>query len=311
VEVEDQITSRIDSYDLGKSVLSGKLIFIEDQNTAILEMCDKVLGTRVFAGHNTVPVLRGRGKDDKVPYQIKPVFNQFVGGDIEVHFIRDGDSLNDTWRTKLQEFARGKSVVLHHLDRHEIENYVLIPSMIRRAILNSNPSAHDRAPSEDEIKAKMLQALKDTLSMAKFRFDDTLEDAIYKAGLLTNSQEYRNPQVSKSEAIELRESYEKPENATEANLLRVGMGKQVLSALLDWVNRELKLQLSKAEVVGAMQEGDVHAEIKEILQKLKSKEARTPPGKLPVIQGEEENDLRGPSPQQASDGSLKTLFTEE
>ncbi|BAZ67574.1 hypothetical protein NIES4106_23290 [Fischerella sp. NIES-4106] len=56
-DVERQILTYIDSYELGKSVISGKLVFIEDKDTSIIEAFDKLLKTNCFSGTNTVPML--------------------------------------------------------------------------------------------------------------------------------------------------------------------------------------------------------------------------------------------------------------
>jgi AAA15 family ATPase/GTPase len=121
-DVEQQITNRISTYELGKSVLSGKILFLEDTNTSVLEAFDQAAGTRCFSGANTIPVLKGKGKDDKSPFTLKEVLKEFVKSDVEIHFVRDGDGLDEKWRLELQNFAKEHNVILHHLQRHEIEN---------------------------------------------------------------------------------------------------------------------------------------------------------------------------------------------
>jgi len=144
-DVDEQISARIDSrefidtYDLGKSVLSGKLVFFEDSDISIIEVFDKILGTKCFSGANTVPVLKGKGKDNRVPFQLNEVLREFVGRDVEIHFVVDGDGLNDEWRTHLSEYAQKKNLVLHQLQKHEIENYLLSPSLIFRSLSQRHP----------------------------------------------------------------------------------------------------------------------------------------------------------------------------
>ena len=57
VEVESKIMETIDAYDLGKSVISGQLVFIEDNNTTILEKFDQILGIGTLTGANTIPII--------------------------------------------------------------------------------------------------------------------------------------------------------------------------------------------------------------------------------------------------------------
>ena len=54
------------------------MVFIEDANIEIWETVDKILGTKVFYGANTVSIHKGRSKDDKIPFQIKPLLKDFL-----------------------------------------------------------------------------------------------------------------------------------------------------------------------------------------------------------------------------------------
>lgn len=289
-DVEDKILTLVGNYDLGKSVVSGKLVFIEDSNTSILETFDKILDTRCFSGANTVPLLKGKGKDDKVPFQINEALNKFVGRDVEIHFIRDGDGIHLEWRNKLLEYANKHNVTLHQLERYEIESYLLSPGLIFKALMNKNPNPnpHKKIPSEEEIRIKIIELLKQTISMSKYSYDDNLEDSIYKTALLLNLPEYRNPQVAKSESKEKRGNYETYQ--TFEQLLIVGMGKEALKCLMSWVNEDLKLNLSKNDILNCIEPSDIPEEIKNILEQLKSKESKPAPTNLPVVEQEEDND---------------------
>ncbi|MBD2597908.1 AAA family ATPase [Nostoc spongiaeforme FACHB-130] len=285
-DVEDQISARIDTYDLGKSVISGKLVFLEDSDTSILEAFDKVLSTGCFSGANTVPVLKGRSKDDKVPFQMNEVLNEFVGREVEIHFVRDGDGISSEWREKLNEYANKRNVILHQLKRHEIENYLLSPSLIFKALTHNHPDKN--IPSEEMIKTKIVTLLQQTIGMSKYSFDDNLEDSIYKTALLLKIQEYRNPQACESESKKQRARYETYENIDE--LLTVGMGKETLRGIMAWLNDDLKLNLSKNDILKCLEPSDIPEEIKNILEQLRSKESKSSPMGLPKVVEEIEDD---------------------
>ena len=283
-DVEQQIVSRIDTYDLGKSVISGKILFLEDSNLSVLEAFDKAAGTRCFSGANTIPVLKGKGKDDKSPFTLNEVLKEFIKTDVEIHFMRDGDGLEETWRNELQNFAKDHNVVLHQLHRHEIENYVLQPKLIRRVLVTKYPEKN--IPTEAEIILKLCEWLSQTINLARFRYDANLQDSIYKSAMLLNKQDYRNPQLSTSEAIKIREAYEKQKDFNE--LVVVGMGKETLASLMKWINEDLSLKLSHAELLSSVTVEDVPDEMLNILNQLKSKEARVNPLPMPVIETQEE-----------------------
>ena len=285
-DVEDQISSRIDNYDLGKVIISGKLIFFEDSNTSIFEAFDKVLGTKCFSGANTVPMLKGRGKDDKIPFQIHKVLKEMLNHDVEIHFIRDGDGLNKAWRDNLSQFSNTANVKLHHLDKHEIENYILSPDLFIRTLQSKYPNK--TIPSLEEIKAKILEILKNTIQFSRYNFDDNLEDSIYKTGLLLNLSDYRNFQNVKTEAKKLRETYELYTDFD--NLLRVGMGKETRSEILNWLNG-LGYNLSHRDLTDHLVSADIPNEIRLILEQLKSRESKLiPVDDVPEMIGIDESD---------------------
>ena len=271
-DVEEQISLRIDNDDLGKTIISGKLVFLEDSNTSLLEAFDKVLGTKCFSGANTVPMLRGRGKDDKVPFQIYTILKEMLDQDIEIHFVRDGDGLSMESREYLCQFAQNSNVKLHHLDKYEIENYILSPDLFFRTLKTKYPNKN--IPSSQDIEAKMLEILKNTIQFSRYGFDDNIEDSIYKTGLLLNMSQYRNPQIVKSEAKKLRETYELYTNFNE--LLRVGMGKETLKEIFDWLNG-LGCNLSRSDLIAHLIQTDIPDEIRLILEQLKSKESKVIP----------------------------------
>jgi AAA15 family ATPase/GTPase len=285
-DVEQQISSRIDTYELGKSVISGKILFVEDGNTAVLDAFDRVSGTKCFSGANTIPVLSGKGKDDKSPYQIYDVLRTFIKSDIEIHAIRDGDGLNPVWRTKLEKYAQEHNVILHILNRHEIENYLLEPSLILKALSKNNKAR--KLPKVDDIKEKILHLSEETIKLAKFSYDDNLEDSIWKTAILVGDQEFRNPVACKSEAKKIRESYEAKTDFED--LVIVGMGKETLNGVLRWINEDLKLKLSRTDILDSLDAKHIPEEFLQILQNLRSKEAKPIPVEMPVVPDEIEED---------------------
>ena len=266
-DVEQIIINTLDSYELGKSVISGKLIFIEDKNINILETCDRILATNCFVGATTVPFISGRGKDDKIPFQIKAILLEYLKKDIEIYFIRDGDGLNEKWRELLQDYAKKYSINLHHLELYEIENYILNEELIHRALISKYPKAAN-IPSIDSIKDKIIESLKNTITMNKYGYDDNLEDSIYKTASLLSMQEYRNPMITKSEADSIRSEYEDLTDYTD--IKRVGMGKETFSTILSWLNSDIKLNLARDDIYAEITPNDIPEEIKALLQLLKS-----------------------------------------
>jgi ABC-type multidrug transport system ATPase subunit len=265
-EVHDLIT-QIDNYELAKSVISGKMVFFEDKNTSILQAMDEILNSKVFYGSNTVSIHKAKGKDDKLPFQLHSLLKDYLKKEIAVHFVRDRDGLDDEWSERLKKHAQEHNVALHILDRHEIENYLLDASIIKTALKNKNPNRAD-IPSETDIQSKLIEFLKNTLSLSKYSYDDMLEDNIYKTALLLGDDRYKGYNVAKTEAKKTRAIYEKYTDFED--LVRVGMGKETRSQLLDWLNREKKLKIEKQDLIDALQLQDIPDEMNSLLRSLKS-----------------------------------------
>jgi len=265
-EVHDFI-SQIDNYELAKSVISGKMVFFEDANTDILEAIDGIINTKVFSGLNTSSIHRAKGKDDKLPFQVRELLETYLDKDVEIHFVRDRDGLDDGWCDKLTEYAKSHNVVLHILNRYEMENYLLSSSLIRRAIQIKHPDATS-LPTEEEIQSKIIEFIKNTITFNRYGYDTTLEDCIFKTALLLKDDIYRNKNDMTAEVKRIRSAYEK--YADYDSLIQVGMGKEARSQLLNWLNSEKKLKMEKQDLVDAIQSEDIPTELSELLNSLRS-----------------------------------------
>lgn len=264
-DVEEKI-AQLDNYELAKSVISGKMVFIEDANIEIWETVDKILGTKVFYGANTVSIHKGRSKDDKIPFQIKPLLRDFLNKDIEIIFIRDSDGLSAEWKQKLIEYGKKKEVKLFLLEKYEIENYLLTGELIHRALHKKYPQSS--IPSIEQIEDKITEFLKNTIIMSRYKYDDNLEDSIFKASLILNLQEYRNNNQVKHEAEKIRMSYEEI-NDKEA-YKKIGMGKEALKQVFNWLNSDVKFNINKDDLLEVMEQKDILPEIQGILKSLQS-----------------------------------------
>lgn len=121
-------------------------------------------------------------------------------------------------------------------------------------------------PSEHEIEQKIIEALRSTITLAKYKYDDNLEDSIFKSGILLSKPAYRSRDKVKHEAESIRSSYE--DLTSMDDLLRVSMGKQGLSIVFRWLNDDLHLNICKDDILDALQIYDVPDEIISLFRKL-------------------------------------------
>jgi hypothetical protein len=289
LSMEDEIKNRIDTYDLAKSVLSGKLVFIEDTNTEVLEYFDKVLGTKCFYGSNTVAVIRGRGKNDKTTFRLFDLIHALTGQEIEIHVIMDSDGINDAWKQRIVEYGASVKVQVHILDYHEIENYLLNPSVVHKVLATKYGT--DGIPSLEGIRNRICDFGKNTITMNRYGFDDLLEDGIYQFSQMMGLSDYRNPQMLKSEAKRIRESYGSLTNYED--LIKVVMGKETLKAVNNWLTEEYRKNISVDALLNEMKYEDVHEDMRLMLGHLQSKGINAVPTRLEPMTEEADEDIEG------------------
>jgi predicted ATPase len=287
-DIEEHVRSTIDSYDLAKSVISGKLAFFEDSDLSLWQSLDDVLDAKLFSGATTVPIVSGRGKTDRVPFQIRDVLAEFTDETIEIVVVRDGDGLPPVWRTKLQSYAGDRGVTLCILENYELESYLLFPEVFQHALRKKNEES--RIPSIAELEEQVTQALRDTIALSRFHYDDCLEEEVYQLALLMNLAEYRNFQTVKSEVRDWHGRLESLSDLTD--LRKYGQGKEALKAILRWLNEERSCSISKADLIASLPEAQRPAELDEIMSRLRSKDARNDPEPLEdVITDEDEDEV--------------------
>lgn len=94
-EVDQDIGTSIDNYHLAKAKISGKAVYIEDDDTHILEACDRVLQIGSFLGLDKAANLSEqipgeenlgkKGRGDKRPFRAKEILDPYLHRKIEVH----------------------------------------------------------------------------------------------------------------------------------------------------------------------------------------------------------------------------------
>lgn len=278
-EIEEIIKEKIDSYNLAKSVISGKLIFFEDSNLDLWERIDSILPDSVFSGSNTSPIIKGRGKTDRVPFQLNSVLSELTGEEIEIIFIRDRDGLSDEWITRIKDYAAERNVNVQITRYFELESYLLDSNLIQLAIKERDQEKTE--PTIDEIETQIIHSLKNTISLARYHYDDDLEEEIHQVAMLMSLSKYRNSQTVKSE---VRAWHDSLEELTDIESLRTyGKGKEALSSILTWLQDDYGINLNKKALVAQINNENLDVELKEILSIMASKEASPAPEGLTAL----------------------------
>lgn len=264
-EVEEIISEKIDSYELSKMKTNGVLVFFEDSNIDYFEKCDRLLKTHCLIGPRTVAYLTGRTKDDKLPLVIKPVLNALLNREINIFVVRDRDGLSSDVVDHITYLAGDSEVDYHILKNYEVESYLLQSDVIRRTLIMRNEGKD--IPSSGEINEKIVQILKNTIILSKYRYTTVLEDSLSKLSVFDGLELYRSANEYRSKAEEIRKENEAYDDID--NLRRVGMGKECLKELMAWLTGELHLHISKRGIIDNLLVEDIPEEIVELFHEIK------------------------------------------
>lgn len=255
-EVESFIEEHIGSYDLSTAYLSGLFLFFEDSKIDYFIKCDQLLKTNLLSGTTTVAYMTGRTKDDKLPFSMYEVFTELLNKEISIAVLRDSDGIDEEIRTALVEYAASKNVEYHILERYEVENYLLAPELIFRAIEKKYGSSNVKI---DELNERVKSALQDTIRLSKYRYCNTLEDSIKKSSFVPRLDIYRSTNDYQRKARTIEDSYQ---NLVEYDeLIKYGMGKQALKNVFGWLNETYKINLCQRDILSAMNKEDIPDEI--------------------------------------------------
>lgn len=263
-QVEDVISERIDSYVLSKMKTNGVLVFFEDSNIDYFKKCDQLLDCHCFAGIRTVAYLTGRTKDDKLPFNIQPVMHELIGRTVSVFVVRDRDGLSKDITDIVVSSADEININYHFLNLYEIESYMLNSDLIIRTLQELNPSKE--IPSKNEIDEKLKLILLNTIQLAKYKYSTVLEDNLAKLSVFDGLEIYRSSNEYRRKAEFIRSQYE--QFTSLEDLIRVGMGKEALKALMRWLNEDNHLTISKKALVDHLEEQDIPDEIKNLFNSI-------------------------------------------
>ncbi len=234
-EIEDEIILVLDNYTAAKAGISGKVLFIEDKSKTGIEAIDRAVGTRLFDGPNTIPVLSAQGKDDKIPFRVKEPLEKLTGTSIEIYFLRDSDGLSSEYLSPIMDHARDSSVNLFMLPVHEIENLLICTELIQELL-----QEHQIILNSEEIEVLLIQAMRDTVQQSIHNLLATLRDGIQKTNYLLGN--YISSNEAESLAQKLQKEYHDYDDFEQ--LRKIAPGKESLKIFLEKINTTYSKSIS-------------------------------------------------------------------
>jgi energy-coupling factor transporter ATP-binding protein EcfA2 len=239
---------------------SRRLLFVEgDNDFRLLRRFARKLGMQELSSGSGITSLEsgGFGSWQRITVLASGI-SEALGAPLMIGAVYDRDYFCEEQIVAVLESLNASLRMSHVLERKEIENYLLIPSALDRAIGRAMRNEHSSASRTAAIdSAKLLREIteplkEDILSQLMARRHDYLgrrgqdKSQLYK-GVLT--------------------SFEQRWTCIEARMTLVP-GKDVLRTLRDRVQRSFDVTLTDARITEAMNQSEIPADMRDLLAAL-------------------------------------------
>ena len=257
---EDLISSMVDANivdisSLSRLLSSRKLVIIEDKDKSIYQAIDKCSGIGLFLASSDSYVLSAEGVDNFGSIvQLGKLLKELTNDNFDLLFIRDRDGLPDFLVDLYSDSQNTNDVKLEILGRHEIENYLIEPGLIRKALLGVGIDI-----SEEELVHLILSTSEENKHVAQSM---TLEISKKINRYLESDQRLSDGK--------LQEETLKWFNGLDLNSLpviqKVFPGKELLHEILKAINEKYSTRITKGKLIFELEDDLIADDIKSLLR---------------------------------------------
>ncbi|MFC2131666.1 ATP-dependent endonuclease [Bacteroidota bacterium] len=233
---------------------AGRLILVEGDDLKLLKLFQNLIFPKTKIPFDTLPNMPIGGWSGW-PYAIGSamMLHNSIGEQIMTYCILDSDyNTVEKKQNRLKE-AKEKNIRLHIWSKKEIENYLIVPSVIQRVLAKRI----DTPPTEDEI-VKALDKITDKLK------NDTIDNF---------AEEYRTQNRSNFKAASkyARKIIENDWDTLDGRLSIVS-GKKVFSELSSWSKEHYDVSFGPNSIPYEMRIGELHPEIIDVVTAIETSE---------------------------------------
>ena len=178
------------------------------------------------------------------------VFKKFIGSDMKSFSIIDGDIRSNEQTNDIRKKIEEKGVKAHIWNKCEIENYLLIPSLMERLINDELKSRKDDGEISN-MKDLIFNAAGELQDYVIGQYLEKLQDWVRKSGgKMDPSTAYQNS----------KESIGKVWNDWEQRV-SLAPGKEILKKVNDKINTIYGIYLTPSKLSASMKKDEIHPEI--------------------------------------------------
>lgn len=228
------------------------LIMVEGDDMKILKRVHDLLSPSSAPSLDTIPnwSIGGWNGWARALGSVVALHNS-VDQQIRAYCLFDSDYHLEEEKAIRRQQARDHQVELHILEMKEIENYLVTPSLVRRAILRSIPSSRS-APSESCVAEEIDAEVERLIHGAQDCFVAEFLNADRRAGPVTASQRARD-QICRG-------------RASARGALGVVAGKELVSRLSSWSKDNFGVSFGVSTLLRVMNRTDVDSELERLVK---------------------------------------------
>jgi len=121
----------VENSSLSRILASKRMVIIEDQNTSLYKVIDRVTGAGLCGASSAAYVKSAQGASNFPQYkELAAMLESFSERSIDLVFVQDRDGMPDFMVADFEASMKRQGMRVHLLERHEIENYLVTPQLI-------------------------------------------------------------------------------------------------------------------------------------------------------------------------------------
>lgn len=235
------------------------IIFIEGKEARVLDAFAKALGYPTLTDHPKIEIRTMGGGDDVsfVKAAVRTI-RKIEGMSVPIFVLRDRDYKSEVEHEEFVAKLRSEGIHVHIWSRKEVENYLLIPDVISKAIASIIPS---------NVTPLTTEQVRDILQELAGSYKYYVESRLLYYEMLTNRNDpeaFRKLPLRYEQLIKMFEE----KWSTFDGRMSLAPGKEVLSDLFGFIQRKYKVSLSPGRILSFITRDSIDSEVERLISNI-------------------------------------------
>ncbi len=239
----------VDNSSLSRIIASRRMVVLEDKNTALFKVIDRLTGAGLFTFASGAFVKSALGQSNFPQYkELADILTGFTDRPVELTFIHDRDGLPDFLADLFLSSMAEKDMDVHLLGRHELESYLIDPELVSDALRNKITS--------ENAKKMIIDSGKKLLQEARQRCRKSAKEV---------NRHLKGDKKFKEDALELDSDkwFDGLDSSNWEVIARVWPGKELVNELRSRIKNEFDLELRPGQLAASLKASHLPHELKD------------------------------------------------